>query len=278
MLLAWVTASNSHAMPTGTNTFFPLNQKAMKSRIVKAEPYESKKVEVTPLKATGFMPLNRSHMKGLSAPKAVARFRESNAKKSKRLRDRGIETDENEETETAGRFVNSDQMVLELFGKEQVEDEHPFAHAVKGLEHRWPISGAIRQRISSEFGERADPFTGLKDFHEGVDIAAERGTPVRSSAKGRVIGVGKHVRLGNYVKVDHGGGITTQYGHLKDIHVKGGQEVRAGQKVGTVGSTGRSTGPHLDYSLRIDGKPVDPLTRLQIPAKLKSVAFSSIIP
>lgn len=145
-------------------------------------------------------------------------------------------------------------------------EELPFDTAIH---HGWPLAGQTRQRISSPFGPRRDPFTGKKAMHEGLDIAAALGTPVLATAKGTVTGVGRHPRLGRYVRVDHADGTYSLYGHLQKATVEQGTEVAQGEKVGTVGMSGRATGPHLDYSLRKNTVPRDPLTVLTPPSRLR---------
>lgn len=117
----------------------------------------------------------------------------------------------------------------------------------------WPCSG----RITSPFGYRADPFTGTKRFHSGVDIANQEGTPVGAAADGIVIWTGWAGGYGKRVVIDHGS-FRTAYAHLKEILVKPGQEVKGGDVVGLMGSTGRSTGPHLHFEVIVDGEYVDP--------------------
>jgi murein DD-endopeptidase MepM/ murein hydrolase activator NlpD len=118
----------------------------------------------------------------------------------------------------------------------------------------WPVHGWI----SSPFGMRKSPFTGRQMFHEGIDIAAAAGTPVFASAKGTVISAGYAAGYGNLVVIDHGNGYQTAYGHNSKLFVKAGQKVKKGQKISSVGSTGRSTGPHLHYEVRFHGKPINP--------------------
>ena len=118
----------------------------------------------------------------------------------------------------------------------------------------WPVMG----RLTSSFGERLDPFNGEGAFHAGLDIAAPYGTPIRAPAAGVVIKAGPASGYGREMIVDHGGGITTVYGHLSAFAVVAGQVVRQGQIIGYVGSAGRSTGPHLHYEVRIDNTPVNP--------------------
>ncbi len=135
-------------------------------------------------------------------------------------------------------------------------------------DYQWPLKLDDDQRITSPFGERKDPFTGKRAFHAGVDIAAPVGTPVLASAAGSVETVGTHARLGKYVKVKHDGVMSSVYGHMSATKVRKGQQVKAGQVIGAVGNTGRSTGPHLDFSLRKNGKPVNPIPQLELPDHL----------
>jgi murein DD-endopeptidase MepM/ murein hydrolase activator NlpD len=114
--------------------------------------------------------------------------------------------------------------------------------------------------VSSPFGYRSDPFTETKKFHSGIDLAAKRGTPVHATGKGVVIYAQmSYGGYGNLVKVDHGDGIVTKYAHLYTISVKKGDVVERGQIVGKVGTTGRSTGPHLHYEVNLNGKAVNPV-------------------
>lgn len=122
----------------------------------------------------------------------------------------------------------------------------------------WPVTGTI----TSPFGWRSNPFGGAPEFHQGLDIAAPTGTTVTAAAAGTVIMAQWYGGYGNYILIDHGGGYSTGYGHLSAIYVSNGQVVKRGQAIGAVGSTGASTGPHLHFEVRIDGKPVDPAPRL----------------
>ncbi len=122
----------------------------------------------------------------------------------------------------------------------------------------WPVMGTI----TSPFGWRSNPFGGAPDFHPGLDIAAPTGTTVTAAAGGTVIMAQWYGGYGNYISIDHGGGYSTGYGHLSAIYVANGQTVSRGQAIGAVGSTGASTGPHLHFEVRINGKAVDPAPRL----------------
>ena len=121
----------------------------------------------------------------------------------------------------------------------------------------WPTPGYTR--ITSPFGMRVHPIDGLYKMHTGVDIAAPTGTPFIAVSDGIVVKAGWQGAYGNMVMVDHGGGVSTVYGHGTDILVTLGQEVKRGEPVMTIGSTGYSTGPHAHFEVRINGKTVDPL-------------------
>ncbi len=112
--------------------------------------------------------------------------------------------------------------------------------------------------VSSRFGYRMSPFTGRKEFHQGMDIATKMGTPVVAPADGTVSFVGYKGQLGRTMIIDHGYGMVTRYGHLKKCLVKRGAHVKRGNKVGLVGNTGRSTAPHLHYEVHLNGIPVNP--------------------
>lgn len=120
-----------------------------------------------------------------------------------------------------------------------------------------PVDG--EHWVSSAFGWRASPFTGAREFHNGLDMAGRKGTPVVAAANGRVDQVFNDSALGRGLSIDHGNGIRTIYGHLEKVLVRQGERVTRGEPVGRMGSTGtRSTGPHLHYALKVDGQYVNP--------------------
>jgi murein DD-endopeptidase MepM/ murein hydrolase activator NlpD len=133
---------------------------------------------------------------------------------------------------------------------------------------RQPLPGPLD--VTSTFGYRTDPFLGRPALHSGMDFRGDYGEPVRATAAGRVITAGAAGGYGNMVEVDHGAGLTTRYGHLSRILVEDGQWVAAGATLGAIGSTGRSTGPHLHYEVRVDGAPVDPSRYIKAGQLLKA--------
>ena len=134
--------------------------------------------------------------------------------------------------------------------------------------YRKPVIGEVE--FTSGFGVRSDPFLGRPAMHTGLDFRAATGDPVRATANGKVASSGWAGGYGRMVEIDHGNGLSTRYGHLSEINVKVGDSVRIGQVIGTVGSTGRSTGPHLHYETRIDGEAVDPQKFLRAGVRLSA--------
>ena len=118
----------------------------------------------------------------------------------------------------------------------------------------WPVKG----HISSHYGNRADPFNGEAELHLGLDISALFGTQVHAPADGKIIYAQRKAAYGNLIIIDHGNGLTTRLGHLSRFNVKVGQKVRKNDVVGYVGTSGRSTAPHLHYEVRLNDRPVNP--------------------
>ncbi len=138
----------------------------------------------------------------------------------------------------------------ELVG--QLESKHAKLASSPAI---WPTQGWL----TSRFGTRISPFTGKRQFHAGIDIAGARGTDVVATARGKVTYAGSKGPLGKTVIIDHGHGIRTHYGHNSDLYVKRGQQIERGQRIASLGNTGRSTGPHIHYSVEVRGKAVNPL-------------------
>ena len=123
-----------------------------------------------------------------------------------------------------------------------------------------PVEGGW---LSSSYGWRIDPFTGQKSFHEGLDFPTETGTPIVAAASGKVIFADVHPQYGKMIEIDHGNGLLTRYAHCSMLLVKEGDLVVRGQRVAAVGSTGRATGPHLHFEVRLNGAPQNPARFLQ---------------
>jgi len=132
--------------------------------------------------------------------------------------------------------------------------------------YRKPVVGEVE--FTSGFGVRSDPFLGRPAMHTGLDFRASTGDPVRVTANGKVVSAGWSGGYGRMIEIDHGNGLSTRYGHLSEINVRIGEQVKIGQVIGEVGSTGRSTGPHLHYETRIDGEAVDPQKFLRAGVRL----------
>src|SRR5262245_28940638 len=127
----------------------------------------------------------------------------------------------------------------------------------------WPTHGWL----SSSMGNRADPLTGEKDFHPGLDISADKGDAVYATADGKIVNASPAGNYGNLVILDHGFGLETRYGHLSAFKVKQGQTVKRGDLIGLVGATGRATGAHLHYEVRANGRILNPLQLLLSPRR-----------
>jgi murein DD-endopeptidase MepM/ murein hydrolase activator NlpD len=127
-----------------------------------------------------------------------------------------------------------------------------------------PLAAPLTQfSVSSGFGPRRDPLNGRAALHQGLDLGAPMRSSVYSTAPGQVVFAGRNGRYGRMVEIDHGFGIRTRYGHLDSILVKRGQVVAHHEKIGLLGNSGRSTGPHVHYEVRVNGKPHDPMNFLE---------------
>ena len=149
-----------------------------------------------------------------------------------------------------------------------INQQHEFESLLKSLEDQQnllastptirPVSRNVTSWITSRFGYRKSPFTGRREFHRGFDISARRGTPILATADGVVTYVGKMGMLGLSVVIDHGHGIVTRYGHCMKVLKKKGERVKRWEPIALMGNTGRSTGPHVHYEVRLNGIPVNP--------------------
>ena len=169
-----------------------------------------------------------------------------------------------EETEAATRDLQRMKTELDRLSTEAEFREKSFQELYSFLEGKkkelsctpaiWPARGWL----TSRFGYRIDPFTGLRQLHEGIDIANRIGSPIVAPADGVISRVFKNFGFGLMVEVNHGYGIVTRYGHLSKSYVKVGQRVKRGERIAAIGKSGRATGPHLHYEVRLNGVPLNP--------------------
>ena len=134
-----------------------------------------------------------------------------------------------------------------------LEDERGIRPDIPSL---WPVSTS--KAISSPFGRRQSPWTQRVQHHAGIDIRGPYGTPIQAAASGHVTYAGRDPGYGNLVVINHGSGIYTWYGHLARLQTRKGEAVGQGERIGTLGSTGHATGPHLHFEVRVNGRPVNP--------------------
>jgi murein DD-endopeptidase MepM/ murein hydrolase activator NlpD len=167
------------------------------------------------------------------------------------------------------KIVEVAQAIQDLSGESAMVRNHTRGLSMVLLPHlegmaRTPSVFPAKGFITSGFGSRQDPIDGMPAYHEGVDISATHGSPVVAPAEGIVVFTGWRTGLGNTVEISHGRGLTTRFGHLATISVRTGQTVKRWQKIAAVGSTGRSTGSHLHYEIRLGDKPVNPMKFLAV--------------
>ena len=167
---------------------------------------------------------------------------------------------DNEQDMIASIKQNIDWLSKEATIQEQSLEE--LSLAAENKSSRWaatPSIWPVKGWVTSGFGPRVSPFTEKPAWHDGLDIGAAANAPIQAPAQGRVTAVGFDPKMGNVVKIDHGFGIETLYGHLAKSLVKEGQRVKRGEVVALVGSTGLATGPHLHYMVKVHGQALDPL-------------------
>ena len=171
---------------------------------------------------------------------------------------------------------NRDEQFKALFSRWQSMDggnATTTSRASVSIPSRMPVDGV---RLSSDYGMRTHPVLGGRRGHKGVDLAGPTGTPIRATADGVVSRAEWFSSYGLYISLEHGGSLQTRYGHMSRLNVAAGQRVRKGDVIGYVGSTGRSTGPHLHYEVRIAGAAVNPVPYMQAGAYQQ--AFASADP
>lgn len=155
--------------------------------------------------------------------------------------------------------INPDDFAPLLIKESKKEsDIEAMVHSTDALANKpsiWPTGGTV----TSGFGWRISPWGEGSEFHQGIDIANSLNTPIVATADGKVVQSGWSGGYGNLIQIDHGNSITTMYGHNSQLVVSDGQQVRKGQIIAYLGSTGRSTGPHVHYEIRVNGNAVDPV-------------------
>ncbi len=189
------------------------------------------------------------------------------------IRRTGIKIEEHTEDNVGGPFVEPLTASADTFeaSLSNLDSALNRLETVRGAAVALPFGNpAPGREISSQFGNRIDPFLGRLALHAGVDFVAETGADVQTTGAGTVINAGFSGGYGNMVEVDHGRGITTRYGHLSQILVRQGEKVSIGDVIGRAGSTGRSTGPHIHYEVRLNDTPVDPMRFLVAGTELKT--------
>jgi murein DD-endopeptidase MepM/ murein hydrolase activator NlpD len=171
-----------------------------------------------------------------------------------------------QETETEQETANLQRMKAEVdrlcteaeFREKSFQELYSFLEGKKKELSCTPAIWPARGWLTSRFGYRIDPFTGLRQLHEGIDIANRIGTPIVAPADGVVARVHNNFGFGLMLEVNHGYGIVTRYGHLSKSYAKVGQRVKRGERIAAIGNTGRATGPHLHYEVRLNGVPLNP--------------------
>ncbi len=154
----------------------------------------------------------------------------------------------------------------ESIGKEALFRSDHYLKSITYLPLGRPVPGPV----TSRFGHRTDPVNGKKGFHTGVDMRGASGQKILATAKGVVTKAFLNGSYGRYIEIDHGNGYTTKFAHMKKLLVKRGEHVKRGQAIGTVGSSGRSTGPHLHYEVCLDNKPINPSKYMRVDKLVKT--------
>jgi len=162
--------------------------------------------------------------------------------------------DMHEQIEQLSRASGSQQEEFEALLR-SLEDQQNLLASTPAIR---PVSRGVKSWVTSRFGYRKSPFTGRREFHKAYDVAARQGTPILATADGVVTFAAKKGLLGNTIVIDHGHGMVTLYGHIDKLLKKRGEKVNRWETIALMGSTGRSTGPHVHYEVRLNGVPVNP--------------------
>lgn len=175
----------------------------------------------------------------------------------------------------ASKAITLSPVVLPFARLAELSDRQPFRAPDVSILSVFPLPASDTSWATSGFGWREDPMRHRRKFHSGADVRAKPGTPVFAAGDGVVIFAGRMNGYGNLVTIDHGGGVVTRYAHLRRIHTTKGAVIGAGARLGQVGSTGRATGPHLHFEVRLDDRPVNPDTALAVAAMQREGAVSA---
>lgn len=194
------------------------------------------------------------------------------AKISSILKSNGVKLPQMPSNDVGGPFVPLDHSVPFEAHLEALESTLNHYDSISGLARKMPFANPIPgAKISSNFGYRKDPFNGRSAMHSGIDFKAPTGTPVKATGDGVIVKAGRKGGYGKTVEIRHKNGLITRYAHLSRITVKNGQNIRVGETIGKVGSTGRSTGPHLHYEVRQGKKPHNPSKYIRVGFKLRGL-------
>lgn len=194
------------------------------------------------------------------------------AKISSILKSTGVKVPQMPSSDVGGPFVPLDHSVPFEAHLEALESTLNHYDSLSGLARKMPFANPVPgAKISSRFGYRKDPFNGRSAMHSGMDFKAPRGTPVQATGDGVIVKAGRNGGYGKVVEIRHKDGLISRYAHLSRITVKNGQKVRVGQTIGKVGSTGRSTGPHLHYEVRQGKTARNPSRYMQVGFKLRGL-------
>jgi len=186
------------------------------------------------------------------------------------IRSTGLKIDDKPDDAIGGPFVEASTNPFQA-SLADLDDALDRLETVRGTAERLPLGNPAPGRdITSRFGNRMDPFLGRPALHTGIDFRAETGADVRATGAGTVSFAGYSGGYGNMVEVDHGKGVTTRYGHLSQILVRTGEKIELSDVIGKAGSTGRSTGPHVHYEVRLNDEAVDPMRFLVAGTELKT--------
>ena len=251
--------------------------KTQSSREVEVKAYEQKLLaELGTLTST----LRQISDLGVLPKERIPRLEGRRAKKGEDLGVGGPESGDSGEfvdlSPTANSGTLSDSGLGSLAGVETIGQTAELLRELNEVVRHLPLVAPGRGKFTSGYEVRTSPFSGKLQFHRGLDISVKHGTPVKVSGAGKVTAAGWREGYGMVVDVEHFAGVITRYGHLSAISVRTGQQVTQGQEIGKAGSTGRSTGPHIHYEIRVRNHTIDPLRMVRLAQKVGGAAGSYV--